>query len=92
MNVVSRDTVMSQQGLWDRMEAARKNPIKQAALIGFDTLFLVLFRLVDLDGAVKNASKRLKLSVRAVVSPYAEVAMDVDKPHQLKILRENLSK
>lgn len=92
MNVVSRDTVMSKQGLWDRMEAARKNPIKQAALIGFDTLFLVLFRLVDLDGAVKNASKRLKLSVRAVVSPYAEVAMDVDKPHQLEILREDLSK
>ena len=92
MNVVSRDTVMSKQGLWDRMEAARKNPLKQAALVGFDTLFLVLFRLVDLDGAVKNASKRLKLKLRAVVSPYAEVAMDVDKPHQLEILREDLSK
>ena len=92
MNVVSKDTVISKQGLWNRMEAARKNHLKQAALIGFDTLFLILFRLVDLDGAVKNASKRLKLNARAILCPYAEIAMDVDKPHQLEILREDLSK
>lgn len=92
MNVVSRDTVMSKQGLWNRLEAARKNPVKQAALVGFDTLLLILFRLTDLDGVVKNASKRLKLKTRAVVSPYAEIAMDVDKPHQLEILRADLTK
>jgi GTP:adenosylcobinamide-phosphate guanylyltransferase len=92
MNVVSKDTVMSKQGLWNRMEAARKNPFKQAALVGFDTLFLILFRLVDLEGVVKNASKRLKMSLRAIVSPYAEIAMDVDNPHQLEILRADLIK
>lgn len=92
MNVVSKDTVMSKQGLWNRMEAARKSPIRTAGLVGFDTLLLILFRLVDLDGVVKNASKRLKLKARAVVSPYAEIAMDVDKPHQLKILRADLEK
>ena len=92
MSVVSKDSVLSKQGLWNRLEAARKNPLKSAALVGFDTLFLILFRLVDLDGAVKNASKRLKLKARAVVSPYAEIAMDVDKPHQLEILRADLTK
>jgi len=28
---------------------------------------------------------------RALLTPYAEMAMDVDKPHQLAILREQLS-
>ncbi len=92
MNVVSKDTVISKQGLWNRMEAARKNPLMTAALVGFDTLFLILFRLVDLDGAVKSAANSLKLNLRAIVSPYAEIAMDVDKPHQLEILRADLAK
>lgn len=92
INVVSKDSVISKTGLWKRLEAARKSPIKTAGLVGFDTLFLILFRLVDLDGAVKNASKRLKIKARAIISPYAEVAMDVDKPHQLELLRADLTK
>ena len=37
-------------------------------------------------------SKRLKVAGRAVVCPYAEVGMDVDKPHQLEIMRADLKK
>jgi hypothetical protein len=92
MNVVAIWTVTANQELWERIEAARKSPLRQAALVGYDTLFLVLFRLVDVNAAAKQISKRLGLKGRPLICPYAEVAMDVDKPHQLEILRADLER
>lgn len=92
MNMIKISLVTQQNELWDKLVAARKNVFKQAALIGYDTLFLLLFRLVSLDGAVKRASQRLNVRGRAIVCPYAEVGMDVDKPHQLELVREDLKK
>jgi GTP:adenosylcobinamide-phosphate guanylyltransferase len=92
MNVIKTSLVTQNDELWNKLVAARKNVLKQAALIGYDTLFLLIFRLVDLDGAVKKATKRLKLTGKAVVCPYAEVGMDVDKPFQLELVRADLAR
>ena len=78
--------------LWEKITNARKNPLKQAGLIGFDTLFLLLFRQLTLEKAAANIMKRLKITGRAIVCPYAEIGMDIDKPHQLEILRADLAK
>jgi len=91
MNVVRRRMVNGENRLWQRIVDTRKNVFKQAALIGFDTLFLLLFRLTTLDEAVNKVTHRLNLNGRAILCPYAEVGMDVDKPHQLEILRKDLS-
>ncbi len=91
MNMVKTSLVTQQNEIWDKLVAARKNVFKQAALIGYDTLFLLLFRLVSLDGAVRRASQRLNVRGRAIVCPYAEVGMDVDKPHQLELVRADLA-
>jgi GTP:adenosylcobinamide-phosphate guanylyltransferase len=91
MNVISASTVTRHEQVWQRLIAARKNVFKQAALIGYDTLFLLLLRLITLEGAVQLASKRLKIKGRAVVCPYAEIGMDVDKPHQLELMRADLT-
>lgn len=90
LNVVSASLGANQQ-LWDRLVAARKSAWKQAALLGFDTLFLLLTRQLTLPLAERLASRRLGLQARVHLSPYAEIAMDVDKPHQLEILRRDLS-
>ena len=87
MNVISTRMASSESDIWNRLANSRKNPVKQAALIGFDTLFLLLFRMVTLDEAVQKVTKRLKITGRAIVCPYAEVGMDVDKPHQLEVSR-----
>lgn len=76
---------------WERMVTARKNPLRQAALLGFDLLFLVLIRRITINDGVKRVSNRLGLKGRAVISPYAEIGMDVDKPHQLEIVISDLS-
>jgi GTP:adenosylcobinamide-phosphate guanylyltransferase len=78
--------------LWEKITNARKSPLKQAGLIGFDTLFLLLFRQLTLEKAAANIMKRLKITGRAIVCPYAEIGMDIDKPHQLEILRADRAK
>ena len=78
--------------LWEKITNARKSPLKQAGLIGFDTLFLLLFRQLTLEKAAANIMKRLKITGRAIVCPYAEIGMDIDKPHQLEIMRADLAK
>ncbi len=76
---------------WERMVAARKSPFRQAALLGFDLLFLMLIRRITINDAVKRVSNRLGLKGRAVISPYAEIGMDIDKPQQLELVISDLS-
>ena len=90
MNMFRADTVKTHNELWDRILAARKNVFKQAALLGYGNLILLASRQLTIDGAVKRVTKRMDITGQAVFSPYAELGMDVDKPHQLEILRADL--
>lgn len=91
LNIVRIPAVLSEDGVWVKIIDSRKNALKQAALIGYDTLLLLLLRQLSLQSAVDRVSRRIKLKGRALVCPYAEVGMDVDKPHQLEIVRSDLS-
>lgn len=92
MNVVRARTVTGNDETWQRIIAARKNVFKQAAIIGYDTLILLLLRRITLQEAVKTAASRLGITGRAIICPYPEVGMDIDKPHQLEIMRADLAK
>jgi GTP:adenosylcobinamide-phosphate guanylyltransferase len=92
MNVLRTMTVTGNDALWERIIAARKNVFKQAALIGYDTLLLLLLRRVTLEGAIQRVAHRVNLTGRALVCPYAEIGMDVDKPHQLELMRADLTR
>jgi len=50
LNIVRARAVTGEDALWDRIIAARKNVFKQAALIGYDTLVLLLLRRLTLAG------------------------------------------
>jgi hypothetical protein len=78
------------EALWTRITDARKSAFRQAALLGFDTLLLLASRQLSLEHGERLVSKRLKLNGKVHLSPYAELAMDVDKPHQLAIIRRDL--
>ncbi len=80
------------KGIRKKLADARKSPIKQAALIGLDTIFLYLIRQLTLKRVERNASRQLKISGRAVICPYAEAGMDVDKPGHLEIITAELQK
>jgi hypothetical protein len=78
--------------IWRRLLAARKNPFQQASILGYDTLFFLLLRQMTLSEAVQTASRKLDTEARAIVSPFPEMGMDVDKPHQLEIVTEYLER
>ena len=92
VNAINTRVFSSESPLWGRIIAARKNPIEQARLIGLDTVFLLLIRQITLERALKNITHRLGVTGQAIVCPYAEMGMDVDKPHQLELMRSDLSR
>lgn len=77
---------------WENLIGNRKNPLKQAAVIGFDTLLLLLFRQLTVDDLVRRASKAIGIRGKAIAWQTAEPGMDVDKPHQLELMRADLAK
>jgi NDP-sugar pyrophosphorylase family protein len=91
INVIRALAVTGNDELIKRITDSRKNAFKQAALIGYDTLLLLLLRRITVEGAVKKVTSRLNITGRAILCPYAEVGMDVDKPHQLEILRADMA-
>jgi len=76
--------------LWESLIGTRKSPLKQAGIIGFGTLFQVATRSITLEDLVEKVCKRIGIKGRAIIWPYAEACMDVDKPHQLELMREDL--
>jgi len=92
LNVIRTMTVTSNNKMWQKIISARKNVFKQAALVGYDTLVLLLLRAITLQQAVNTVTRRLNVTGRAIICPYAEIGMDIDKPHQLEIVRADMMK
>ena len=88
---VLRVGLAEREMLWEKLIEARKNVLRQASMLGWDLLFLALTRMLTLENAERKVSSRLKLKGHATISPFAELAMDADKPHQLSILDRDLS-
>lgn len=78
--------------LWEALIGSRKNAIRQASMVGWDTAFQLLTRSIALDDLVEKACGRIGVKGRVIVWDQAEPCMDVDKPHQLELLREDLAK
>jgi GTP:adenosylcobinamide-phosphate guanylyltransferase len=93
MNVARLKLLLGEDtDIWHKITDARKSPLKQAALVGFDTAFLLLTGRLTLEKAETNVMKRLNLTGKAIVCPYAEVGMDVDKLFQLELMRADMKK
>ena len=78
--------------LWEQLIGSRKSPLKQASIIGWGTLLALFLRRLTLEDAVRRVSERIGLKGRAIIWSQAEPCMDIDKPHQLELLREDLAK
>ena len=76
--------------MWEELIGNRKSPLKQAATIGFGTLLKVATRRITLDDLVVTVTKRLGITGRPILWEHAEPGMDVDKPHQLELIREDM--
>jgi CTP:molybdopterin cytidylyltransferase MocA len=75
---------------WNALVGARKNILQQAAIVGFDTLLLMLLRQMTIPEAERRAQTKLHIKGRILLSPYAEAGMDVDKPRQYDLVKRDL--
>lgn len=92
INVIHVSMATDHLDTWEQLIGNRKSPLRQAAVIGLDTLFQLFTRQFTLDSLVERASQRIGIKGRAIIWDRAEPCMDVDKPHQLELMREDLTR
>jgi len=80
----------SHQELWQAMTNARKHAWRLARIVGLPMLLKFLFRRISLADIETTAERLINRPARIVLTPYAELAMDADKPQQVEMLREDL--
>lgn len=78
--------------LWEQLIGNRKSPMRQASLVGISTFWKLLTHSATLDELVEHVCERLGIDGRAIVWEHAEPCMDIDKPHQLELLRADMEK
>jgi GTP:adenosylcobinamide-phosphate guanylyltransferase len=92
LNMVRAAVLDTNQDKINEIIGERKSFWKQVKSIGLDTLFLFLVRRLTIAKIERRVEKVLGFSGKAVICPYAQVAMDVDKPHHLDVVREAFSR
>lgn len=75
---------------WVRAEQFRKRPWRLASAFGPVSLLLYAAGRLDLDAALERVSRAMGVRVRAVLLPFAEAAIDVDRPADLALVERIL--
>lgn len=66
-----------------RVVALRKRPLALARLIGWDILLKLLLGRLSLKELEARAQQILGVEARALITPYPEVGVDLDRPEEL---------
>ena len=74
---------LGRQALIQEMIDNRKNVFRQLRLLGLGVVVKFLLRRLRLHDVLGVVERGLGLSGAAIILPFAEPGMDVDKPHQL---------
>jgi molybdopterin-guanine dinucleotide biosynthesis protein A len=78
--------------LFRSLTGSRKNYLAQARMLGLGFILRFLLHLMTVDEAAERARQRMNLNARVVVTRFAELGMDLDKPHQYEIIKTELEK
>jgi molybdopterin-guanine dinucleotide biosynthesis protein A len=92
LNMIANAAVEKHKYLWARLAETRKSPFKQAAIFGPVILGGVVLRLFTLENLSDQLSQKLGMCARAVLCPYAELGMDIDKLHQFELVQGEMEK
>lgn len=76
---------------WKQVEDDRKNPLRIISKLGWLTVIRFVFRQITLDQALQQLSNKLSLSIKPILLPFAEAAIDVDTEQDLKLVEKILA-
>jgi GTP:adenosylcobinamide-phosphate guanylyltransferase len=71
---------------WQRLEGQRKSPLAMAWTIGPFAMVRYLFKLLTMAAAVRLLERRTGATLAVVELPFADAAVDVDKPEDLLLV------
>jgi len=77
---------------WRAAQHDRKKPVKLARRLGIGMLLKYITGGLTLNIAFEHASKSLNINAKPIILPFAEAAIDVDKPSDLELVTEILTK
>jgi hypothetical protein len=76
--------------LFRQLSGQRKSAWGLVRTLGLGIVLRYATRQLSIAHLEARASKLLEARCKAIITPYAEIAMDVDKPHQLAMVRRLL--
>ncbi|MGI9499350.1 MAG: NTP transferase domain-containing protein [Geminicoccaceae bacterium] len=76
--------------LWQTVEANRKSPLAIVKAFGIHALLRYLTRTINLESAFSVASRRLGIRAKPVLMPFANAAVDIDKPEDKDLVERIL--
>ncbi len=89
--LIDPSLVESHAWLMEEAYAMRKSPFKLAKMLGFAFVVKALFGALSISSAEKRVGEMLDSPVKAVITPFPEIGIDVDKPSDLEIIRKHLA-
>jgi GTP:adenosylcobinamide-phosphate guanylyltransferase len=89
--MLSPSALRANRQLFRELAASRKNALKMARMLGLGMILRFLTHSLTVVQAERKASQILGCRAKAVISLFAELGMDVDKPHQLDIVSRLLT-
>lgn len=88
--LVRADVASRNEELVRKLMERRKSAFQQIRLAGFGNVIKFVLRRLTIPDAEAVATRLLGCQARTLDSPYADLGMDVDKPHQLEMVRRVL--
>jgi len=88
--MIRSSVIQNNRQLFRDIASSRKSAWQMVRLLGLGMIVRFLTRSLTVAQAEKKVSQILGCRGKAIISPYAELGMDVDKPHQLDMVRSLL--
>lgn len=87
MFIFQTTMVTANPELMEALSNARKHAWRLARIVGFRTLIKFLLHRLSLQEVEQAGGRLIDGSVKAILFPYPELAMDADKAEQVKLLQ-----
>jgi len=79
------ETFLANRDLLEKYYGLRKSPLKLALTIGLVSIIKFLFHRLTMAEGERKISNLIKAKGIAIITPYAEIGIDVDKDSDLKL-------
>ncbi len=73
---------------WTQVERERKQPLRLIRRLGLFTLIRYVLGALSLTDALAELSRRIGVSIKEIILPFPEAAIDVDTPQDLALVKQ----